>query len=294
MAAASVIEGATAALLEAKRKAQEKREMAGFEDAGINEAILDAARAIAQATAVLVTSATHCQKEIVATGKASKSTNMYRRDPTWARGLISAAQAVAGAVQTLVGAANDSTEGKGEEEQLVASARGVAAATARLVSASRAKADPMSATQQKLSNAAKTVASATSQLVAAAKAASEAQAEAEETPDFSNISDTARKVQEMEAQVKILKLRKELEAAQSNLSNIRKQEYQQGNEPVASAPAKPAPRQVAKGAAKPAAPSAAGAGGAAAPGNPPLKKVLVKKPAAAKVAAKPPPSPGPQ
>lgn len=52
-------------------------------------------------------------------------------------------------------------------------ARGVAGATARLVSASRAKADPMSTAQQKLSGAAKTVANATSELVMAAKSVSE-------------------------------------------------------------------------------------------------------------------------
>jgi len=177
---------------------------------------------------VLVSSATSCQKEIVIAGKNTKSTNVYRRDPTWARGLISAAQSVAGAVQTLVKSANDSTTNQAEEEQLVASARGVAAATARLVTASRAKADPMSATQQKLSSAAKTVASATSQLVAAAKAASEQEQQEEEVK--LSASETGQKIQEMEAQVKILKLKKELENAQKNLFKIRKAEYT-GDEP---------------------------------------------------------------
>jgi len=201
-----------------------------LDEAGINEAILDAARAIAQATSVLVGSATSCQKEIVKAGNITKSTNVYRRDPTWARGLISAAQSVAGAVQTLVKSANDSSVSQGEEEQLVASAKGVAAATARLVTASRAKADPMSANQQKLSSAAKTVASATSDLVAAAKAAQEAQEQQEEVVSIP-ATETGQKIQEMEAQVKILKLKKELENAQKNLFKIRKAEYT-GDEPA--------------------------------------------------------------
>jgi len=279
-------------LLDAKRRAQEKREGLGLDEAGINEAILDAARAIAQSTAALVSSATHCQKEIVAAGKASKSTNMYRRDPTWARGLISAAQSVAGAVQTLVTSANETTTKKGEEEQLVASARGVAAATARLVAASRAKADPMSATQQKLSNAAKSVAGATSQLVAAAKAASE-ENEVEETADFSNVTATGQKVQEMEAQVRILKLRKELENAQKDLFKIRKNEYAETTSPTApsSAPSSkpsPAPRPTAPKAGAPKQPGAAGPSGASPIATPPspLKKIAKKPPADGSALAK--------
>jgi hypothetical protein len=78
------------------------------------------------------------------------------------------------------GKINHDFTGKTEEEALVTAARGVAGATARLVAASRAKADPMSTAQQKLSGAAKSVATATSELVTAAKAVGEI--EAEEVP----------------------------------------------------------------------------------------------------------------
>jgi len=265
-------------LLDAKAKAQQKREQMGMDEAGISEAILDAARAIAQATSVLVGSATACQKEIVATGKITKATNVYRRDPTWARGLISAAQSVAGAVQILVRSANDATTNQAEEEQLVASARGVAAATARLVTASRAKADPMSATQQKLSSAAKTVASATSQLVAAAKAVSEQEAQEEEIQLSS--TETGQKIQEMEAQVKILKLKKELENAQKGLLKIRKAEYTGEDLSIPAAPSKPIkpPPAVPKGVSAP----------KALPGGPVPPNFVLKK--VAKKAA-PPPAP---
>lgn len=99
-------------LLNAKKQAQEKREMMGLDNAGVDEAILEAARAIAQATHVLVQNATTCQKDIVASGKGSKTANVYRRDPTWARGLISAAQAVADSVSVLVNNASGVAQGK--------------------------------------------------------------------------------------------------------------------------------------------------------------------------------------
>ena len=69
-----------------------------------------------------------------------------------------------GATQQLVTSANKTVQGQTEEEELIAVARTVAAATAQLVAASRAKADINSKTHQTLSQAAKTVASATGQV----------------------------------------------------------------------------------------------------------------------------------
>ncbi len=63
---------------------------------------------------------------------------------------------------------------------MVAVAKAVAGATAQLVSASRAKADPNSSAHQQLSQAAKVVASSTSKLVEAAKAFSALEEEEEE------------------------------------------------------------------------------------------------------------------
>src|SRR5262249_15249557 len=147
------------------------------------------------------------QRERCESKKDGKS--LYRRDPLWANGLISAAQQVAGSVQQLVISANKAVQGDAEEEELVAAARMVAGATAQLVSASRAKAaDPFSSTQKLLSSAAKSVAEATSALVTAAKEAARAQEEKEEELLFSNYS--ASKKQEFEAQVQILKMEKEL------------------------------------------------------------------------------------
>ncbi|KAF2072336.1 hypothetical protein CYY_006349 [Polysphondylium violaceum] len=290
-AAAAVIEEATAALLRAKKKREETRLASGVDEAGIDEAILEAARAITSATGILVQCATTVQHELVMAGKVgnSKSGNVYRRDPTWARGLISAAQSVAGSVQTLVVSANDSTQGKAEEETLVASARGVAAATARLVSASRAKADLNSASNSQLAQAAKSVSQATSALVEAAKSVGSKEEELEEQFDPTNMTFTGLKVHEMEAQVKILKLKKELEQAEKKLFSIRKKEYsdQTGNpspakkndiiEPTSPAPA-PAPAAATPPRRLPPTPVSP-------PATPPAPKpVAIKKPASSAAA----------
>lgn len=104
----------------------------------VADAILDAARNIAMATQQLVIVATKAQKEISAGDKgAAKGESVYMKDPAWARGLISAAQAVAGNVKLLVNAANKGAAGEGSEEELVACGRGVAAATIRLVTAGK-------------------------------------------------------------------------------------------------------------------------------------------------------------
>jgi len=196
--------------------------MDGLSDIDITGPILAAATAITQACSTLVGAATRAQAERVDAKRSGK--NMYRKDPMWANGLISAAQQVAGAVQQLVISANKAVTGEAEEEELVAAAKGVASATAQLVSASRAKAvDPFSSTQQSLKKAAAAVASATSQLVLAAKEASKAKDEEESQLEFANYS--ASKAKDFELQVQVLKMEKELEKARAAMLNARKGKY---------------------------------------------------------------------
>ena len=55
----------------------------------MTDAILDAAKNIANATAQLVVVATKAQKEISsASGGASKKENVYKSDPAWAKGQV--------------------------------------------------------------------------------------------------------------------------------------------------------------------------------------------------------------
>jgi len=190
----------------------------------INEAILDAATAIARATGTLVQTAAVAQRERA--DQKRQPGSKYQNDPTWANGLISAAQQVSGSVQSLVAAANNAAQGQAEEEALVASARSVAAATAHLVAAAKAKADPSSQAQRNLGNAAKAVANATSQLVAAANKAGQFELENEaEEESVTTFNSAAGKTKELEQQMRILRLEKELEKERVRMAGLRKAKY---------------------------------------------------------------------
>lgn len=122
--------------------------------------------------------------------------------------------------------ANDSVEGKAQEEALVSTARAVAAATAHLVSASKAKSDPNSESIRNLSAAAKLVANATSKMVEAANSASKFKEELQEKEDeetFKGLGNT--KVVELEIQAKISQLEKQLEQERQKLMKLRKERY---------------------------------------------------------------------
>eukprot|EP00026_Physarum_polycephalum_P001759 Phypoly_transcript_01761.p1 GENE.Phypoly_transcript_01761~~Phypoly_transcript_01761.p1 ORF type:complete len:997 (+),score=299.16 Phypoly_transcript_01761:86-3076(+) len=222
-AAAKTIEDAAAALIAAK--AARKPRAPNDNKPDVAEAILEAAMAIANATSTLVSSAAIAQRERAETGRARAAQGVpYKRDPTWAEGLISAAKAVAQATAALVGAANDAVHGKAGEEGLIAVSKAVAAATSQLVAAARAKSEPNSPTQEKLSSAARSVSHATSLLVAAARAAS-IQDEESEVIDYSKMSATGFKVKEMEQQMMVLRLEKDLQKARKGLAEMRKSEY---------------------------------------------------------------------
>lgn len=109
---------------------------------------------------------------------------------------------------------------------MIAVSKAVAAATSQLVAAARAKSEPNSPVQEKLTVAAKSVSHATSLLVAAARAASIQDEEIEST-DYSKMSATGFKVKEMEQQMLVLRLEKDLQKARKGLSEMRKQEYTQ-------------------------------------------------------------------
>jgi len=213
--ASKVIEDTTRQLQYARPKRTPKVAGEVTQD-DINDAIVDAASAISQATGALVNSAAVAQQERVKIVRETPGGSKFAADPAWANGLISAAQNVSGSVANLGKVAQESVkEGKIKEETLVAAAKSVATATAHLVASSRAKADPDSKAQQALKNAAQTVSIATQQLVDAAAAAARFQNEViVEEVDF---GETTGKAAELEQQMKILKLEKELNRARTIL-----------------------------------------------------------------------------
>jgi len=195
--------------------------------------IVEATKLVAIATQQLVITATDVQNEIVSQGRASskKMGQVYKKDPAWEEGLISAAKAVAGTTEDLVNFANQSVKGECGEEMLVACVRGVGGATARLVSAAKAKADPFSDSHKSLGSCAKRVAEATQGLAEATKAATERKVEAELQKKSAagggkGTSFAGLRAKELEEQARIAKLELELERARQNLFQKRKKDYQ--------------------------------------------------------------------
>jgi len=262
---AKVITAAVARMRKAQEEAEARKSMPNIDvnEANITAAILEACTAIGQSTAVLMTAATSVQVEFNKLAKAPATRSVYKRDPAWAQGLISSSQEVAASVQHLVNVADSSVKGDSSEEALVVAANTVSAATARLVTASTVKTSHVnSSNQSRLVDASKSVSAATRHLVDAAKeAASFKDQKDQETKSKFELSSS--KIREMEEQMEILRLERELEKKRTAMLKQRAQNYltdgdQKQAAPVAQPAAKtaqPAPQQQ-QPAPQPAAPSA--------------------------------------
>ena len=224
LAAASSIEAAARKL--AQMKPREDARLAD-EDLPFEEQILEAAKAIAGATAALVRSATAAQREIVAAGKvAGEDEKVYFSDGTWNDGLVSAAKHVASSTGELCDAANDAVQGKAEREKVIASAKAVSASTAQLLSAATVKADASSDAANRLRAAGSGVTRATKALISAAEQA----AAFDETPTVSELwSKDMSGVQGKKAQIQayedILKAERMLEEARRKYKHMNEAQY---------------------------------------------------------------------
>ncbi|KAK6910437.1 hypothetical protein I203_104469 [Kwoniella mangroviensis CBS 8507] len=196
-------------------------------DVQVHDAILEATLAITNAIGRLIQAATESQEEIVREGKGSSTTQQfYKRNNRWTEGLISAAKAVAYATGLLIESADGVISGTHSLEQLIVASNEVSAATAQLVAASRVKASLMSKTQQRLELASKAVTDACKALVKQVKLISNKQAD-DEAVDYKSMPSHEFKVREMEQQVEILKLEKDLGAARRRLGEMRRAGYHQ-------------------------------------------------------------------
>lgn len=222
--AAQAIELATQRLQELMSRPKDSSRFSAI-DLQVHDSILNAAMSITSAISRLIKAATDSQQEIVAQGKGSSTTQQfYKRNNRWTEGLISAAKAVAFATNLLIESADGVLSGTHSLEQLIVASNEVAAATAQLVAASRVKANLMSKTQERLETAAKAVTGACKALVRQVKAVSVRQTE-EEDLDYKNMAVLEFKKREMEQQVEILKLEKELGAARHHLGMMRRAGY---------------------------------------------------------------------
>ncbi|KAK7059202.1 sla2 Src-like adaptor 2 [Paramarasmius palmivorus] len=222
--AAAVIEAATQRLTELMNRPRDSSRHSAV-DIQVHDAILEAAKAITSAIARLIKAATESQQEIVAEGKGSSTVQQfYKRHNRWTEGLISAARSVGFATSLLIESADGVLSGTHSLEQLIVASNEVAAATAQLVAASRVKAKLMSKTQERLEDAAKAVTNACKALVKQVKTIAAKQMEDEDV-DYKNMAVLEFKRAEMEQQVEIVKLEKELTAARRRLGQMRRAGY---------------------------------------------------------------------
>ncbi|XP_070547100.1 talin-1-like isoform X3 [Ptychodera flava] len=222
LSAASSIEAAARKLQQLRPREQTKFREAD-ENLNFAEQILEAAKAIASATSVLVKAASAAQRELVAQGKIGAIPANAYDDGQWSLGLISAARKVAVATNNLCEAANSAVQGHASEERLISSAKAVASSTAQLLVACKVKADTFSEPMRRLQAAGNAVKRASDNLVRAAQQASEWEEER------LGVELSKRMVgsiaQEIQAQEIILMKEKELEVARKQLAAIRQAKY---------------------------------------------------------------------
>jgi huntingtin-interacting protein 1-related protein len=195
-------------------------------DLTVHSSIINAAKSLTDAVMLLIQRATDSQHEIVAHGRGTTSSGQfYKKNNKWTEGLISAAKAVAVATTYLVECADGLVSGTYSLEQLIVAAQEVSVATTQLVAAARVKAIPYSKTQDRLEEAAVMVREATKQLVRAAKEASKIHSEQRIQTEIADMNRHQFKVAEMEQQVRVLEIEKELQNARYKLAAIRKSGY---------------------------------------------------------------------
>ncbi|XP_044590901.1 talin-1 isoform X2 [Cotesia glomerata] len=192
------------------------------EDMNFDEMILEAAKSIAAATSALIKAASAAQRELITTGKVSRTPLTSSDDGQWSEGLISAARLVAAATHSLVESANALVQGVSSEEKLISSAKQVASSTAQLLVACKVKADPDSESTKRLQAAGNAVKRATDNLV---RAAQQAIQQEEERSLVLNKRMVGGIAQEINARSEVLRIEKELEEARGRLTAIRQAKY---------------------------------------------------------------------
>lgn len=187
-----------------------------------DEMILEAAKSIAAATSALIKAASAAQRELIATGKVSRTPLTSSDDGQWSEGLISAARLVAAATHSLVESANALVQGVSSEEKLISSAKQVASSTAQLLVACKVKADPDSESTKRLQAAGNAVKRATDNLV---RAAQQAIQQEEDRSLVLNRKMVGGIAQEINARSEVLRIERELEEARGRLTAIRQAKY---------------------------------------------------------------------
>ncbi|XP_019502406.1 PREDICTED: huntingtin-interacting protein 1 isoform X1 [Hipposideros armiger] len=192
----------------------------------VNERILGSCTSLMQAIQVLIVASKDLQKEIVESGRGTASPKeFYAKNSRWTEGLISASKAVGWGATVMVDAADLVVQGRGKFEELMVCSHEIAASTAQLVAASKVKADKDSSNLTQLQQASRGVNQATAAVVAST-ISGKSQIEETDNMDFSSMTLTQIKRQEMDSQVRVLELENELQKERQKLGELRKKHYE--------------------------------------------------------------------
>jgi len=186
--------------------------------------LIPPAQLIASAAGALLAAAADCQAERVQTLSSGKN---YHPDPTWTEGLVSASRAVTSATFHALKLAVAVGKGQADIQMLQAALQAAAGASAQLVAASRAKADPSSHSLHALIKASANLSLATSKLVAAATTLRPVSNRPNVASNAATL--TQAQAEEIEQRARILRLEQELENARGELHGLHKQRYAQGS-----------------------------------------------------------------
>ncbi|KAM4794973.1 huntingtin-interacting protein 1 [Rhinophrynus dorsalis] len=221
---------ATAAAVEtAVSRMEEMLNKSRTDDTGVklqvNERILGSCTDLMQGIRALILASKDLQKEIVESGRGAASLKeFYARNSRWTEGLISASKAVGWGATVMVDAADLVVQGQGKFEDLIVCSHEIAASTAQLVAASKVKAEKDSANLSRLQQASRVVNQNAAGVVASTKSV-KSQIEEKDTMDFSSMTLTQIKRQEMDSQVRVLELENQLQKEREKLGELRKKHY---------------------------------------------------------------------
>ncbi|XP_067864151.1 huntingtin-interacting protein 1 isoform X2 [Heptranchias perlo] len=222
-ATSAAIEAATTRIEEMLSKSREGDTGVNLE---VNERILASCTDLMHAVKMLVLTSKDLQRDIVESERgAASQKEFYAKNSRWTEGLISASKAVGWGATVLVDAADMVVQGKGKFEELMVCSHEIAASTAQLVAASKVKADKDNTNLGRLRQASRGVNEATANVVASTKSG-KSQIEEKDTMDFSSMTLTQIKRQEMDTQVHVLELESQLQKERQRLGELRKKHYE--------------------------------------------------------------------
>uniref|UniRef100_A0A673KF54 Huntingtin-interacting protein 1-related protein-like n=1 Tax=Sinocyclocheilus rhinocerous TaxID=307959 RepID=A0A673KF54_9TELE len=202
----------------------------------VNQSIIGSCSDLMKAIHMLVTSATDLQRDIVESGRGAGSVkDFYAKNSCWTEGLISASKAVGWGATQMLESADKVVTDRGKYEELIVCSHEIAASTAQLVAASKVKADRGNKKLQTLQQASRHVNDMAAVVVSSTKSG-QMQIENKNSMDFSSMSLIKLKTEEMDSQVKVLELEKQLENERIRLGELRKKHYEMGGIPMDSPP----------------------------------------------------------